>query len=267
MKGLQFGSTLSWSCGQTMLAERNPHIYLQYLLMGPDADIECNLVVPTQWGLLYTPQRTTTFRQLWEQHLPPFGAAEMEVLEKQEQCLASCAVCALALPYDSRLPYQMALRLVADKDSYDVLLGMLCRKCETTAWYKLLRTTLDIYPALCLVLAKLAFAEPVSGQYLERIDRLNDQIPTVLATTQGLRCVHCGALRKSEALKGCPGGCPSVSFCGDAHCIEMADCYHRYGICTALKEYHLFHSLEATIVDITGQPYGIYSAPADAPLL
>ena len=265
MKGLLFGRSVQWSCGQAMLAERNPHLWLQYLLLGLDVEIDCNVVVPTQWSLLYTQQRTLLLCRLWQEHSPAFGASQMEVLEKQEQCLVSCAVCAASLPYHDRLPYQMALRLVAGAETYDVLLGMLCRSCQTTPWHTLLPTTLEIYPALCLAIARLAFEQPLNedddpvAQYLERIDWLNDYVPTVLAATQGLRCAHCGHIKKRKQLQVCPWGCEAVNFCRAGPCLETAAYYHERGLCAALKEGRLFHVLEATIVDITGQPHEISS--------
>src|SRR6185437_2920293 len=102
MKGLfvSGASNIDWDGARAMLAERNHHLYLQYLLLGFDVDIECHLVVPMQYGAMYTACRTRLLNERWQQHKPALDAARLEVLEKQERCLTCCAVCGVALEYN-----------------------------------------------------------------------------------------------------------------------------------------------------------------------
>lgn len=265
-----------------MLAESNPHLYLQYLLLGLDTNIETHVVVPTQFSLLYSEERTLLLCRIWQRHSPPLSSSKLEVLEKQEHCLTCCAICCVPLDYHSKLPYQMALRIVAGPDanashadapptwSYDVLLGMLCRQCQTTGWHALLPITLTSYPAICLVLAKMAFDEPldadddVHAQYLERIDWLNDRAAAVVAIVHGQwRCAHCAQHRKRKQMTLCPWGCEGVVFCRSGPCLEAAAHYHPHGLCQALKEGCLFHVTDAVLVDISGRTHGFSSGEED----
>jgi len=288
MKGLVVSNSINWRCAQAMLAERNPHLYLQYALLGLDTNIEAHIVVPTQYSLLYSEERTLALCRIWQQHSPQLGAARMEVMQKQERCLTCCAMCSAELAYSARLPYQMALRIVAGPDaasatpmptpkpttwSYDVLLGMLCRRCQTAPWHTLLPTTLAVYPAICLLLARLAFASPLDHhvdddgdmclQYLQRIDALNDHCSTVVATTHNARCAHCGQHKRHRELTPCPWGCACVDYCRGGACQEAAAYYHPEGLCVALKEGHLFHVTHAVIVDITGATYKAFGGGGD----
>lgn len=275
MKGFFFARNIDWQYAHAMLGERNAHLYLQYLLLGLNADLECHWVVPTQWGLVYSEERTQLLRKLWQGH------GHQEVFEKQERCMTCCAACLAELKYCKTRPYQMALRIVvghvqlaspreddeasASSWQYDLLLGMLCYRCQTAPWHTLVQTDLHIYPVLCAALKKWAFADALrsndelAAQYLERIDRLNDCVPLLLAATQGARCAHCQL--QSERIVDC-SVCHCVAYCVAGDCARAASFYHSMprsddGMCERLKKGNLFHTLDALYIDIlSGEAHG-----------
>lgn len=266
MRGLSLGARIDWQCAQALLGEDNPHLFLQYLMIGMDADIETHLIIPTQWSLLYTPARTLLLCRLWQSNAFIANSQErLNVLEKQESCLTRCAICSEQLRYHEVLPYQMALRIVGgyeesdDSWNYSILVCMLCRKCQTTPWYTLVPTDLRIYPLLCVALSKWSFAAPLdvttdmSEQYLKRIDWLNDLVlPVLLLTAGGNRCAHCQH-QDEDATRfvACKAGC-GLSYCRRGECLAKSTYYHGLGMCQQLLAGELFHTGRIASIDITG---------------
>jgi hypothetical protein len=267
MKGLTLGSRIDWPCAQALLGEDNPHLFLQYLMLGMDSDIESHLVVPTQWSMLYTATRTFLLCKIWQKNAFVANNQErLNVLEKQESCLTRCAICCDQLRYHEVLPYQVALRIVGgyeesdDSWNYSMLICMLCRKCQTTPWYTLVPTDLAIYPLLCVALSRWCFAAPIdanadiTAQYLKRIDWLNDLVrPVLLLTMGGNRCAHCQHRDEDETrFVACKGGC-GLSYCRRGDCLAKSGYYHGLGMCEQLAAGELFHTGAAVSIDITGE--------------
>lgn len=152
---------------------------------------------------------------------------------------------------------------------YDILFGLLCRKCQLSPWHTWLIILEDVYVDLCKAISLYSFTEtlffPKDGQfdivdvYLKRFERLNMLTPECLdCVVNTHRCLHC----KRECSVRCKL-CKCICFCnksspdkrlyGSQTCRELASVYHDKGLCQYLRDCKLFHINDAMYINDEGE--------------
>ena len=258
-----------WAYFSSIVAESSTHIFLEKLLSGDRCDICVHFIVPTLFGMFLNEERVGVIAKGRDRSVPVWG--DIEVLVKQEQCMASCAFCEHPLTQNELLPYQIALRVVVGTDdNYDVLFSLLCRKCQRVPWHSLLIISDRQYVPLCSNVAVYAFGDPIDLEddqhienlYMERIFSLNKHTQEIVRSTivHPNQCYHCG--RSGDLVRVCTS-CECVSFCDRVSpdtrsvgktCRELAKIYHDNWMCKSLREHALFDVFNSICITNQGAP-------------
>jgi hypothetical protein len=252
-----------WECARFLLDEKNPHTFLEWLLLGPDRNVKLHLLIPTQWGFLLNPSRREKINTVINQHVE-----KSLVLQKQQEHILSCARCMKKLEEHPSKPFQVVLRIasgqsVGDIWNYDFFFCFLCYDCQTVKTCSLLLSSDAIYPVLSRCISKFGFSEAFAPNmketglldaYLERFILLNQFQEIILESTMYISqyCYHCG--QHKRRLRTCEQ-CGIIRFCTKGDCYEKATKgnYHQDHLCKALRERSLFHVDEALFISERGE--------------
>lgn len=254
-----------WECARIVsqgsgTVERNT--FLEWILLGPDRNVQLHLLVPTQFGIMVNNARTQEILGVVKKH--PDKAT---VLIKQHDCTVQCVKCGVELKQNEDKPRQVVLRIASgqalhDEWNYDFLLCFFCFDCQTVKTCTLLKTNDTIFNALNACIGRYGFADALPpptvrldlmDSYLERFVLLNLHSATLLEEIMQLSksCYHCGAqVRKLNACEYCG----IIYFCKRGECLQKAtNNNHQEHLCLALREKHLFHVEESLYVTATGE--------------
>jgi len=252
-----------WDCARLLLDETNPHTFLEWLLLGPDLNVNLHLLIPTQWGFLLNQARRDKISSIINHNQD-----KCQVLQKQQDHISSCVRCAKKLEDHPSKPYQMVLRIasgqsIGDVWNYDFLFSFFCYECQTVKTCALLLSSDAIYTALSKCIFQYGFSEAFAPNvrdlslldaYLERFILLNHFEESILETTMFISqyCYHCGQRKKK--LRAC-NACGIVRFCKKGECFAKShkDGYHQNHLCLALREKSLFHVDKALFISRKGQ--------------
>jgi hypothetical protein len=247
-----------WECARIVMNNSSASTFLEWLLLGPDRNIQLHLLIPTQFGILLNKRRGERIVSIVKEH-----ADKASILIRQQDCMTRCAKCDAPLEQHEDKPFQMVLRLATgqaldDVWSYDFLLCFFCADCQTVKTCTLFKTSDLIYAPLSACIAKYGFADAfrpprsrndLMDAYLERFILLNQHTPNILkeALHVDQYCYHCG--KQVKRLKACPQ-CSLVYFCTRGDCLEKATAnHHQQHLCIALRERHLFHIEDALYIN------------------
>jgi hypothetical protein len=251
-----------WAFARFLLNEKT---FLEWLLLGPDRNVQLHLLVPTQWGFLLNGARRERIATVINHN-----ADKLDVLRKQQEHLSVCAKCSAQLEDHPSKPYQLVLRVAsgqsispADVWNYDFFFSFFCYNCQTVKTCALMLSSDTIYAALAKCIFQYGFCEAFAPNvrelslldaYLERFILLNHFEETILETTMFISqyCYHCGKQKKK--LRTC-SVCGIIRFCkrGDCYKKSSKDNYHQNHLCLALRERSLFHVDEALFVSRDGK--------------
>ncbi len=292
MRGLavpQQKGAVDWPFAQENLRESIGHLFLEALIMGRKRQVFAHVIVPTCLGILLDEARHMSMAKaiLKQSH--------HKILLKQDSIMTSCARCLGQVPSAERKPYQMVVRLIGalEKEkgptwSYDAVLGILCRQCETLTWRSLMLVKETDYVAIAEVIEEHGFRSPLSVEqfmdvkrhgpdvftissmalvesYVYRLDQANEKTREAI---QAIRtdmddapvCYHCNRASHVD-LKYCRT-CKAVAFCSDASpdvrlgqtdmsCYELAQIYHG-PLCNEIRKNKLFHTEQSMYVERDG---------------
>lgn len=241
-------------------------------MLGPTKIATHHLIVPTQFSMFMNTDYLMQISFAWEK---AGEIADKDVLFRQEDCMSMCCVCLTSITLNERIPYQVALRVIGNVHikskewSYDILMCMLCRKCQTSPWHSLLEVDLRNYIPLCRTISENGFKMPISvtldgtdrdefnvGKlYLVRFNHLNLLTSIIVDDTiyHGKHyCHHCKKTKsRKNNVKLCTG-CESVYFCMEP-CRELASIYHDKWLCKNLRKGLLFNVRDTYFISASGQ--------------
>lgn len=247
-----------WECARIVIGSCDRSAvatFLEWLLLGPDRNVQLHLLIPTQFGILLNKKRGEHIIEIIKKH--PDKAS---ILIKQQECMMCCVKCNSDLNQNEEKPYQVVLRIASGQTleesqiwNYDFLLCFFCFDCQTVKTCALFKTTDFIYDTLSKNVSKV-FETPFGGAekdlmdlYLERFILLNSYTPLLI---EEKICHHCG--QQTKRLKACEA-CKMIYFCAKGNCLEKATANdHQRHLCVALRERHLFHVEDALYVTGSG---------------
>lgn len=244
-----------WECARIVMGAADT--FLEWLLLGPDRNVQLHLLIPTQFGILLNKQREERILSIVKEH-----ANKAPVLLRQQECMTRCVQCNIPLEQHQDKPYQVVIRIATgqaldDVWSYDFFLCFFCFDCQTVKTCSLFKTSDLIYGPLSECIAKYGFADAfppprarhdLMDSYLERFILLNQHTPSLLEEVLRLSCYcfHCG--QQVKRLKPC-AQCALVYFCTKGDCLQKATAnHHQQHLCVALRERHLFHVEDAMYI-------------------
>lgn len=238
-------------------------MFMERMLMGAGREAHSHMLIPTQMGMFLNQARKNYMVSLWGE---ASANIELDFLRVQEEIQCSCALCNVPLPINELLPYQIAIRMVGGLDSatpalcvYDLIISLLCRKCQTCSWHSWLVISEHKYIELCRGIAEFGFKFPIKNvpesmeeHYVSRFDCINkktyEMMTRFLHPESDHRCYVCG----EDVYKptSCPA-CGCVSFC--EKCVgDWVLSHGVWGLCRALKKNYLFHVDQVYYVDQLG---------------
>jgi hypothetical protein len=309
MRGLILPSqknVVDWDYAQDSLSTVDDATFLEILVMGRTRTVYSHLIVPTCMCLFLDEQRNRTMARV----ISEAPLSYVPVLLKQDSIISSCAFCSHPIRTDNLRPFQMAVRLIGAADNktmawtYDVLLGILCRTCETHKWRSLLPVSEASYLGIAQVIADYGFRESMcveqfvdsdrfgpdpfdvasmalSESYLARLIKVNDVAAAAIAyimadQSDAAICGHCGRASHTNVM-AC-AECNAVSFCStpsfdtrlgpSVTCFALGQIYHGL-VCKEIREGHLFYIEHARYITRKGAciPFFDLSDAADSHLL
>jgi hypothetical protein len=250
-----------WECARIVMGtEREVSSnLLEWLLLGPDRNVQLHLLIPTQFGILLNEMRAKKIVSVIKEH-----PDKSSILLRQQECIMHCCKCQKSLEQMEDKPYQVVIRIASGETlvdesvwNYDFLLCFLCFDCQTAKTCALLKTSEVVYESLAECFLKYGFSEPFSSEnlmdaYLERFILLNQQTPLILEEVMQVSryCHHCG--KQTKRLVECVL-CKIVYFCSRGDCLKKAHAnHHEKHLCLALREQNLFHIESALYVNLIG---------------
>lgn len=252
-----------WECARIMSqGDHNTSTFLEWILLGPDRNVQLHLLIPTQFGIYLNSARSKKILSVISNHPDKAG-----ILIRQHDCINQCVKCNNILQEDENKPRQVVLRVASgqtlhDEWNYDFLMCFFCFDCQTTKTCNLIKTSDAMFDSFNVAVARYGFADAFApltkrhdlmDSYLERFVLLNEYTPSLLEESMHLSkyCYHCGAQVKK--LKACEACC-IMYYCKKGSCIQKAmDNHHQNHECLALREKHLFHVEDALYVTPTGE--------------
>lgn len=288
MRGLtvpQQKGAVDWPFAQEHLRELNGHKFIEALIMGRKRKVYAHVIIPTSCSILMDEARHKAMAAaiLRQNH--------HKILLKQDSVTTCCAMCCGQVLTAERKPYQMAIRLIGAIEpdcttwSYDVVIGILCRTCETRPWRSLMTVKETDFVAIADCIERYGFREPLSVEqfmdddcygpnqflvssmalvesYVYRMDNVNAFTSEAMKYMQtdaedASVCYHCNRASHVDLME-CPD-CKTVSFCtlpsidkrmgnSGLSCFELSQIYHA-PLCLEIKRNRLFHTECAVYVE------------------
>lgn len=194
--------------------------FMERLMLGACYYPLVHILIPTCFGVFLDEHRDEKLRYTERQFHP--NKAAILTMNHQDGIFRRCCVCTTHLKTNARVPYQVAMRVVAGwhRDSvlkwhYDGATALLCRRCQTRSWLRLLLGGDAVYNILMSLVNELCFADQMSVPrspehtteaalcirltriYLERLSRVNTEsnrmrvMSTVVRYRREQVCDHC----------------------------------------------------------------------------
>jgi len=257
---------------------RGPRAFLEALMLGRNFQVFAHIIIPTGCSLRMDDARDKTLELVWQYYEP--NKLQRKALRAQNAIMYMCAICDVALEKNPDRPYQLALRLMGGHQmqkpetwNYELLMAVLCRKCQTRPTEALLLVTEFNYIDLAELIARYGFGREedvdlaefleqeqgslvraIASSYLWRMERVNEHsVEGICAIRSKQGCYHCGSssspIEQCQACGGVIGYCrtsisplyPLVTCRTFGWNVEQ----HASQLCLEIKKMHLFHTESA----------------------
>lgn len=248
---------------RVFLSDKNSHLFLERLLLGPEFDIRIHLIIPTLFA------ECVDDSWLSRVDIPP-ETADLDVITRQYQCSLECIRCARKIEPHPSDTHQIALRIVAgtrDSDQqwcYDFLMGLLCKRCRTVPQTFTCQIDSSYYPQIANVIAKYVLWTPldvsndgyyVATQYLNAFEMAASRyspniVRYVLGATRLEVCEYC---KLATPLVNVCQRCQCIPFC-TSPCRATVRCAHDNGVCVLIRKGRLFDVANAFYIDLNYKP-------------
>lgn len=258
MMTMIYKKKMNWEYGARVALDQSitHNQYLEHVALGPEHTPYVHIVLPTCFGWFMDELRDEQMEALYAFYTDNLEATV--TIKRQEMAFRTCAMCAYPLTKrNNRIPYQLALHVVGGcKEEgqtpplwrYDVLAGVLCRKCQTCSWTRLLSLYEDTHGIMTMMISQHCFqdrvpvpacrdeflSEAVSKNYLERLQRLNEASKAIYIQRLMRRfrredkCDHCHQEMHHHNGVSCRSCKGAFQWCSDGDaCNKAVQIYHQ----------------------------------------